>query len=118
MSVGAVSFATGLLTSQQRTGSGHPRRCRLSVRFARKRTWLGGYEHTPWRATIRNPGATRRLERLTPLTTAKCDGPRPDGHYFVIIRRGGAVGVGAGGEIVNVTQVFQPWGRFSAENSL
>jgi hypothetical protein len=38
--------------------------------------------------------------------------------YFVTIRRGGAVGVGAGGEIVNVTQVFQPWGRFSAANSL
>jgi hypothetical protein len=42
----------------------------------------------------------------------------PDGRYFVIIRRGGAGGVGAGGEIVNVTQVFQPWGRFSAANSL
>src|SRR5262245_25370199 len=37
--------------------------------------------------------------------------------YFVIIRRGGVVGVGVGGEIVNVTQVFQPWGRFSAANS-
>ena len=42
-----------------------------------------------------------------------CAGSR----YFVTIRRGGAVGVGAGGEIVNVTQVFQPWGRFSAANS-
>ena len=47
----------------------------------------------------------------------------PTGHlasnrYFETIRRGGAVGVGAGGEIVNVTHVFQPWGRFSAANSL
>jgi hypothetical protein len=36
----------------------------------------------------------------------------------VIIRRGGALGVGAAGEITNVTQVFQPSGRFSAANSL
>jgi hypothetical protein len=28
------------------------------------------------------------------------------------------LGDGAAGEIVNVTQVFQPWGRFSAANSL
>ena len=37
--------------------------------------------------------------------------------YFVTMRRGGD-GVGAGGEIVNETQVFQPWARFSAANSL
>src|SRR5262245_41281188 len=42
----------------------------------------------------------------------------PEPVYFATIRRGGAVGVGAGGEIVNVTQVFQPWARFSASNSL
>ena len=35
-----------------------------------------------------------------------------------IALRGGALGVGAAGEIVNVTQVFQPSGRFSAANSL
>jgi hypothetical protein len=35
---------------------------------------------------------------------------RTGNRYLVIIRRGGAVGVGAGGEIVNVTQVFEPWG--------
>jgi hypothetical protein len=28
------------------------------------------------------------------------------------------LGDGGAGEIVNVTQVFQPWGRFSAANSL
>ena len=38
--------------------------------------------------------------------------------YFVTIRRVGALGVGVGGEIVNVTQVFQPAARFSAANSL
>ena len=39
--------------------------------------------------------------------------------YFVIMRFGDdELGDGAGGEIVNVTQVFQPWGRFSAANSL
>jgi len=31
----------------------------------------------------------------------------------VTIRLGGVLGVGVGGEIVNVTHVFQPWGRFS-----
>ena len=43
--------------------------------------------------------------------------PRPDDSYFVNLGRGG-VGVGAAGEITNVTQVFQPSGRFSAANSL
>ena len=38
--------------------------------------------------------------------------------YFVIMRRGDALGVGAAGEITNVTHVFQPSGRFSAANSL
>jgi hypothetical protein len=37
--------------------------------------------------------------------------------YFVTMRRG-ADGVGAAGEIENVTHVFQPSGRFSAANSL
>ena len=37
--------------------------------------------------------------------------------YFVTMRRG-ADGVGAAGEITNVTHVFQPSGRFSAANSL
>jgi hypothetical protein len=37
--------------------------------------------------------------------------------YFVTMRRGGD-GVGAAGEITNVTHVFQPSGRFSAANSL
>ena len=41
---------------------------------------------------------------------------RPPG-YFVTMRRGGD-GVGAAGEITNVTHVFQPSGRFSAANSL
>jgi hypothetical protein len=54
----------------------------------------------------------RGYSQFKPAVDADCAG------YFVIIRRGGAVGVGAGGEIVNVTQVFQPWGRFSAANSL
>jgi hypothetical protein len=40
--------------------------------------------------------------------------------YFVIrgLRRGGGLGVDGAGEITNVTQVFQPSGRFSAANSL
>ena len=39
--------------------------------------------------------------------------------YFVISAfRGDALGVGAAGESVNVTQIFQPSGRFSAANSL
>jgi len=39
--------------------------------------------------------------------------------YFVTIRVGARwLGEGAGGETVNVTHVFQPWGRFSATNSL
>ena len=37
--------------------------------------------------------------------------------YFLTMRRG-ADGVGAAGEITNVTHVFQPSGRFSAANSL
>ena len=37
--------------------------------------------------------------------------------YFMTMRRG-ADGVGAAGEITNVTHVFQPSGRFSAANSL
>ena len=37
--------------------------------------------------------------------------------YFMTMRRG-ADGVGAAGEIENVTHVFQPSGRFSAANSL
>lgn len=46
---------------------------------------------------------------------ACCGLPEP---YFVIIRFGGAVGVGAAGEMTNVTHAFQPSGRFSAANSL
>jgi hypothetical protein len=39
--------------------------------------------------------------------------------YFVTIRIGGGLlAEGAAGESVNVTQVFQPSGRFSAANSL
>ncbi len=37
--------------------------------------------------------------------------------YFMTMRRG-ADGVGAAGEITNVTHVFQPSARFSAANSL
>jgi hypothetical protein len=37
--------------------------------------------------------------------------------YFMTMRRG-ADGVGAAGEITNVTHVFQPSGRFSPANSL
>jgi len=33
--------------------------------------------------------------------------------YFVIIRRGAALGVCSAGEITNVTQAFQPSGRLS-----
>jgi hypothetical protein len=39
-------------------------------------------------------------------------------NYFVSIRRGDALGVGAAGEITSVAQAFQPSGRFSAANSL
>ena len=38
--------------------------------------------------------------------------------YFVIIRRGIALAVGAAGEIISVAHAFQPSGRFSAANSL
>jgi hypothetical protein len=38
--------------------------------------------------------------------------------YFVIIRRGGALGVCSAGEITNVTQALQPSGRFWFSNSL
>ena len=38
--------------------------------------------------------------------------------YFMIIRRGDALGVGAAGEITSVAHAFQPSGRFSAANSL
>jgi len=37
--------------------------------------------------------------------------------YFVIIRRGGALGICSAGEITNVTQAFQPSGRLSWANS-
>src|SRR5262245_56086033 len=37
--------------------------------------------------------------------------------YFMIIRRGGALGVCSAGEITNVTQAFQPSGRFWLANS-
>lgn len=38
--------------------------------------------------------------------------------YLVIMRVGWVLVVGAAGEITNVTQAFQPSGRFSAANSL
>jgi len=38
--------------------------------------------------------------------------------YFVIMCLGGALGVGAAGEIAKVSQTFQPSGRCSAPNSL
>jgi hypothetical protein len=41
---------------------------------------------------------------------------RPDGGYFAILGLDGE-GVGGAGEITNVTQVFQPSGRFFAANS-
>jgi hypothetical protein len=37
--------------------------------------------------------------------------------YFVIIRRDAALGVCSAGEITNVTQAFQPSGRFWLANS-
>jgi hypothetical protein len=37
--------------------------------------------------------------------------------HFVIIRRGGVLGVCSAGEITNVTQAFQPSGRFWLANS-
>jgi hypothetical protein len=37
--------------------------------------------------------------------------------YFVIIRRGGALGVCSAGETTNVTQAFHPSGRFWLPNS-
>ena len=56
--------------------------------------------------------------RIRGLAYAAAREPETLPGYFVTIRRVGALGVGVGGEIVNVTQVFQPWGRFSAANSL
>jgi hypothetical protein len=45
----------------------------------------------------------------------------PSGHrpwrYFVIIRLGAVLGVCSAGEITNVTQPFQPAGRFWLANS-
>jgi hypothetical protein len=43
--------------------------------------------------------------------------PRDDVGYFVIIRLGGVLGVCSAGEITNVTQAFQPSGRFWLANS-
>jgi hypothetical protein len=37
--------------------------------------------------------------------------------YFVIIRRGGALGVCSAGESTNVSHTFQPSGRFWLSNS-
>ena len=54
---------------------------------------------------------------MRPVCFVFSAGPRPDDSYFVNLGRGG-VGVGAAGEITNVTHVFQPSGRFSAANSL
>jgi hypothetical protein len=59
------------------------------------------------------------------LQTAKLTGlflpPRKNsvarGAYFVSIRRGVALGVCSAGEITNVTQAFQPSGRFWFANS-
>jgi hypothetical protein len=40
-----------------------------------------------------------------------------DGRYLVTILLGGVLGVCSAGEITNVTQVFQPSGRFWLANS-
>jgi hypothetical protein len=37
--------------------------------------------------------------------------------YFVIKRWAGEAALGASCEIANVSQVFQPWGRFDESNS-
>jgi hypothetical protein len=65
------------------------------------------------RAHLHEPG----IAGVPAPDDAEVDDRLPDGGYFVILGRGGA-GVGAAGEITNVTQVFQPSGRFSAANSL
>jgi hypothetical protein len=73
--------------------------------------------HEP-RISLRSIRATMTWPRAEASSwTAKRDTETAHS-YFVTIRRGGELGVGAGGEIVNVTQVFQPAARFSAANSL
>jgi hypothetical protein len=77
----------------------------------------------PQASTVATPQAAERrlafLERFAPLCGRALRTDRHGSpHYFVTIRLGGVLGVGAGGEIVNVTQVFQLCGRFSAANSL
>ena len=78
----------------------------------------GAAEDVSFRATDRGCLLSRRGSGQSAAFTAGIYATRTfQVGYFVIIRRG-AVGVGAAGEITNVTHVFQPSGRFSAANSL
>ena len=91
----------------------------------------GAGAHTPTLrvAVIEQPSleapapAARRFflpnpDRSTPCSAASGNRTLIGPSYFVSIAlRGGALGVGAAGEITNVTQVFQPSGRFFPPNS-
>jgi NTE family protein len=63
----------------------------------------GGISRT-WAHTDVVAGSNRALDRNTP-------------GYFVIVRRGAALGACSAGEITKVTQAFQPSGRFWLANS-
>jgi hypothetical protein len=77
-------------------------------------------ETSMWAGLTRSPknpvaySEAALIARLSAPRTGRCT----DRSYLMIIRRGDGPGVLAGGEIVKVTQVFQPFGRFSAANSL
>ena len=60
-------------------------------------------------------GSDRKTDRFIP-GFAKYES-RSRGGYFVIIRLGAVLGVCSAGEITNVTQAFQPSGRFWLANS-
>src|SRR5215470_13790977 len=79
-----------------------------------------------------DPGASAAWDadaaRVTSLTQSNCIHPIPDADtvhgrievadcYLLIIRLGAALGVCSAGEITNVTQAFQPSGRFWLANS-
>src|SRR5262249_12201284 len=69
------------------------------------------------RALLRaDASALRNADREVVRTRWRADRNRRL-DYFVIIRRGGALGVCSAGEITNVTQAFHPSGRLSWANS-
>jgi hypothetical protein len=65
----------------------------------------------------RSFGSMAKAQLWKVLGGSQADRGSRDRHYFMTMRRGGAVAVGAAGEITNVTQAFQPSGRFSLANS-